>query len=198
MRKEAAMSEFDSTRRELLLGLAALAGLQALPGCKRDGAARRAPRPWLDSLPRDREPTLAAAVERILPGAAAAGALDFIDYWVRRPPLEFMQHELDIAALHLDRTARQRFSKPFVAATAGEQDEVLASLRQGSLQSKHFDGQSCYRRLVVLTLESFLGDPKYGGNRDQEGWRFIGHHACWWSPRAVSARELCGQSCLPY
>jgi hypothetical protein len=32
-----------------------------------------------------------------------------------------------------------------------------------------------------------LGDPKYGGNKDRVGWKFIGrpqgHPGCWWEPR---------------
>jgi hypothetical protein len=30
------------------------------------------------------------------------------------------------------------------------------------------------RRLVSLAINGFLSDPKYGGNRDGSGWRYIG------------------------
>jgi gluconate 2-dehydrogenase gamma chain len=42
-----------------------------------------------------------------------------------------------------------------------------------------------FQRLVTLTLEGFLSDPQYGGNRNQVGWRFIGRTPCWWAPKRL-------------
>ncbi len=28
--------------------------------------------------------------------------------------------------------------------------------------------------LLVLTMEGFLGDPSYGGNKDEVGWALVG------------------------
>jgi gluconate 2-dehydrogenase gamma chain len=42
-----------------------------------------------------------------------------------------------------------------------------------------------FQRLVTLTLEGYLSDPKYGGNRDWIGWQFIGRTPCWWAPKRL-------------
>ena len=36
---------------------------------------------------------------------------------------------------------------------------------------------------MVLTLEGFLGDPSYGGNKDQVGWALVGFDTSEPAPR---------------
>ena len=36
-------------------------------------------------------------------------------------------------------------------------------------------GTDFVRFLLILTLEGFLGDPSYGGNKGGVGWSFIGY-----------------------
>ena len=62
---------------------------------------------------------------------------------------------------------------------------MLKEFEIGGIKGKHFDSRDWFKRLVTLTLESFLGDPKYGGNQNEVGWRFIGWHACWYSPKRI-------------
>jgi hypothetical protein len=173
----------ELSRREMVTGLVAL-GI-AGSTCRPWPAADRKVRPWFDHLPEDRRQTLIAAVDRVLPGAAAAGALTYIDYWLTRAPFEFAQREFDTAALLLVRTAQQRLNKSFAAASASEQDAVLKEFELGTIKGKHFDSRDWFKRLVTLTVESFLGDPKYGGNQGEVGWMLIGHHACWYSPNRI-------------
>ena len=40
--------------------------------------------------------------------------------------------------------------------------------------------------MLSLAYEGFFGDPIYGGNRDEVGWRMIGHHRCGPQPRAAT------------
>jgi hypothetical protein len=183
------------SRRQVLGGLVAL-GLVGT-ACRRFPAGEKRARPWFDHLPEDRQQTLIAAVDRILPGAAAAGALTYIDYWLTHPPFEFAAREFDTATLLLTRTAMQRFKKSFVAAAPSEQDAVLKEFELGSVKGKHFDGRDWFKRLVTLTVESFLGDPKYGGNQGQVGWHLIGWHACWYSPNRIDQLTP-KQGRLPY
>jgi hypothetical protein len=179
----------------VLTGLVALGVAGA--ACRRFSTPEKKPRPWFDHLPEDRQRTLIAAVDRILPGAAAAGALTYIDYWLTRSPFEFAAREFDTATLLLARTAAQRFKKTFVAASPSEQDLVLKEFELGTIKGKHFDSRDWFKRLVTLTLESFLGDPKYGGNQGQVGWQLIGWHACWYSPKRIDQLTP-RQGRLPY
>ena len=171
-------------RREVIAGLVGV-GAVGLVACERAEPSLRARPGWIDRLPAERRQALTAAVERVLPGAVAAGAMAYIDYWVARPPFSFAQRELDTAALLMNRTAQQRFGKAFSVVSGPEQDVVLKEFRDGKIQGKHFDSAAFFKRLVTLTLESFLGDPKYGGNQHDAGWRFINWHPCWYSPKRV-------------
>ncbi len=183
-------------RRTVLAGLAGL-GLGVWPSCRlADREAPAARTGWLGRLPADRQAALSAAIERLLPGAVASGALIFIDYWLRRPPLDALQHQMDLGGLFLDRVAQRRFRRRFSALDGAEQDEVLAEFRAGTVHDK-FDGRKFLERLLTLVLESFLGDPRYGGNRGEIGWRFIGWQACWWSPKHVG-QLIRRRADLPY
>ena len=65
----------------------------------------------------------------------------------------------------LDSTSQSKFSKPFVQLTGPQQDQVLSAapnLTFASLLSMH-------------TIEGFLSDPVYGGNRDRVGWQVVGY-----------------------
>jgi gluconate 2-dehydrogenase gamma chain len=59
----------------------------------------------------------------------------------------------------------------FASAKPEQQDEVLTIFKN----SPENTGEArWYEMLVVLTLEGFLGDPSYGGNRNQVGWQLVG------------------------
>ena len=59
----------------------------------------------------------------------------------------------------------------FAAAKPEQQDEVLTIFKN----SPETSGEArWYEMLIVLTLEGFLGDPSYGGNRDEVGWKTVG------------------------
>ena len=120
--------------------------------------------------------TLAAACERILPGgegfpgAADTGVIDFAAAELRRPELGEIRKRIDGGLLALDRRSARAFAgKRFVDLAAAEQDRILRETQTGSLQ-----GEELLRILISLTLEGFLGDPAYGGNRDAAGWKLIG------------------------
>ncbi|MBI5507279.1 MAG: gluconate 2-dehydrogenase subunit 3 family protein [Deltaproteobacteria bacterium] len=173
----------DINRRELISGLVALG--VAGSACRGRADADPRARAWYGRLPADRQRALAAAVDRVLPGAVAAGAMVYLDYWLTRPPFIFAQREFDTAALLLNRAAEQRFKKSFADASGVEADVVLGLFEKGEIKGKHFDGREFFKRLVTLTIESYLADPKYGGNQGQVGWELARWHHCWYSPRHV-------------
>jgi len=151
-------------------------------------AVRLLPRASASVLEPDRRRALVAATERILPGAIEAGVPEYMDYWLSRQPFAVApdwKPLLKVGAVHLDRIARADFKRAFADCKPEEQDAVLARFQQGEVKAKRFNSQAFFQRLVTLTLEGYLGDPKYGGNRDWMGWRFIGRTPCWWAPKRL-------------
>ncbi|WP_224242061.1 gluconate 2-dehydrogenase subunit 3 family protein [Hyalangium gracile] len=120
--------------------------------------------------------TMAAACERILPRDEDPGARDanvpaYIDRILQTPELKQMKADFLQGLAALERRSRSMFKKGFVEATPEQQDELLTIFKDSGegTGEGHF-----YEILVVLTLEGFLGDPSYGGNKDRVGWRLVG------------------------
>ncbi|MBE2249941.1 MAG: gluconate 2-dehydrogenase subunit 3 family protein [Myxococcus sp.] len=119
---------------------------------------------------------VAAACERVLPKDEDAGALDanvpeYIDRMLQTRQLENMRQNFVPGVAALDRRCQRMFKVGFAAATPQQQDEVLTIFKN----SPENTGEArWYEMLVVLTLEGFLGDPSYGGNRDGVGWKTVG------------------------
>ncbi|ADO69866.1 gluconate 2-dehydrogenase subunit 3 family protein [Stigmatella aurantiaca] len=120
--------------------------------------------------------TVAAACERILPRDEDPGAQDaqvpaYVDRMLQTPELKQMKSDFLQGLAALERRSRSMFQKGFTEALPAQQDDLLAIFkdsRPGSGEA-HF-----YELLLVLTLEGFLGDPSYGGNKDRVGWRLVG------------------------
>lgn len=176
------MMELD--RRAFVEGLVGAGVLAtAWPACRteeKDGSRKG----FLAGLPPDALDSLTAAVERILPGATAAGAMIFIDYWLQQRTISNLQNVFLKGGLVLNSAARSRFRKKFDQCSGDQQDEVLKAMSAGAAHPK-FDSKGFLERLITFTLEGFLGEPKYGGNKDKVGWEYIGWDPCWWSPKKV-------------
>ncbi len=120
--------------------------------------------------------TVAAACERILPRDEDPGALDanvpaYIDLMLQTPELTQMKSDFLQGLAALERRSHRMFQKGFAQASPEQQDDLLAIFKDSGAGTgeAHF-----YELLVVLTLEGFLGDPSYGGNKDRVGWRLVG------------------------
>lgn len=119
---------------------------------------------------------VSAACERVLPKDEDPGALDanvpeYIDRILQTPQLESMKRNFVPGVAALDRRCQRMFKVGFAAAKPDQQDEVLTIFKN----SPENTGEArWYEMLIVLTLEGFLGDPSYGGNRDQAGWKLVG------------------------
>lgn len=173
------------TRRDALKGIASVGVAAVAPGCS-----------GLVDAPKKQRFTarelwaLEAAAERLLPGAKDAGVMAFIDYWLEHAPFEVVERYLVTGALFLDKGAQERGGESFAAATPQVQDEILVEFASGKATSGKFDSNRFFRQFLELVLESYLGHPKYGGNRDAVGWRFIGLpdglRSCWWNPHGLS------------
>jgi len=53
-------------------------------------------------------------------------------------------------------------------------DQVLQALEKGEIELPHASADAFFTMLVQNTVEGFLADPLYGGNRDFIGWKLIG------------------------
>jgi gluconate 2-dehydrogenase gamma chain len=174
-------------RRQMILSLLAVPAARLLPGCQSGQAREPAPDSAFVFEP-DRRRALSAAVERILPGAVDAGVPEYIDYWLARQPFSVApdwKPILNVGAVHLDRLARAEHRRAFCDCKPEQQDALLTRFEKGEVRAKRFNSNVFFQRLVTLTLEGFLSEPKYGGNRDGVGWRFIGRTPCWWAPKRL-------------
>jgi|1185.fasta_scaffold772169_1 gluconate 2-dehydrogenase gamma chain len=94
------------------------------------------------------------------PGAREAGSLYFIDYVAKNT-----QHNLQPRLREgLKQLAADSAPKRFAELTSEQQIEIM---------KKHEHGRE-FRTLRAYTIIGFLGDPKYGGNRNEMGWKYIG------------------------
>jgi hypothetical protein len=113
--------------------------------------------------------TLEAAMERILPGAAGLGAGGFAAAALagrERGWWPLVEQGLAV----LDGLAEEAGCTDFASAPAQAQDRLLGELAAMPAAPP----RAFLRRLVQLTLEGCLADPRHGGNRDGAGWRLVG------------------------
>jgi gluconate 2-dehydrogenase gamma chain len=176
------------TRREILVRLAGLGG--ACLVVPRIAAGEiPAPEEGRPLGPQERE-TIAAAVERLLPGAGEAGVPAYMDRWLTERSFRLVRNYLAHGARRLDESAGKKHGRPFAACPGEEQDAILKAFAAGEFKEDRFDGGVFFQQLMELTLEGYLSDPRYGGNRDRAGWRWIGIpdglRSCWWNPHGVA------------
>jgi gluconate 2-dehydrogenase gamma chain len=133
------------------------------------------------------------------PGAVEAGVPTFIDQelsgpWgrgermYRDPPFREPTHgghgwqsPLTPAEVYrtglsaLDRFTTRDFGEPFVALTAADQHDVLTAVEAGLVDTfSELDPVSFFALIRQNVIEGLFADPRYGGNRDMAGWRWLG------------------------
>ena len=75
----------------------------------------------------------------------------------------------------LDSHCRSQFGgKPFAQIGADRQDALLKDMEKGKLELADAPVKPFFDLLLQNTIEGFLADPMYGGNRDFAGWKLIG------------------------
>ena len=134
------------------------------------------------TLPQAR--TMEAITERIWPsgsgdpGAAEAGVVIFIDR-----SLSGFHHRLKPTYRRgIDSTnamASAKFGDTFPALSAGQQDEILATMEKETGEAQGFfaspSSSEFFELLLTHTRQGLFSDPAYGGNRDFIGWKSIGY-----------------------
>lgn len=183
---EAAVPDDSLTRRVFVRRLGLLGTGTVLLGeaCKKDAPPAEKPTPQRPAPQTSSHrtftnfewATLTAAVDRVLPRDDDPGALDanvpeYIDRILQTPPLEQMRSNFVPGLSALERRAQRMFKTTFAEATPAQQDELLTLFKDSPEQT----GEArWYEMLMVLTLEGFLGDPSYGGNKGEVGWKLVG------------------------
>ena len=122
---------------------------------------------------------MVAAVDRIIPRDEDPGAVDahvpqYVDLVLLTPELHQMRKDFVEGLGQLQRRAEGTYGKPFPELTAEQKDGLLTEFKNAKTGSGE---AQFYENLLVLTLEGFLGDPQYGGNKDKVGWALVGFGA---------------------
>ncbi len=183
------MSEHDETgselsRRVFVHRLSFFGGGVVLLGCAEKAVPDAGqPKPKLQAKTSDHLTftdeefaALSAACDRVLPKDEDPGALEanvpvYIDRILQTPELRKMKDDFIPGLAALDRRAMRQFNKPFAECAAAQQDTLITAFKNSDPKS----GEArWYEMLIVLSLEGFLGDPSYGGNKDQVGWALVG------------------------
>jgi gluconate 2-dehydrogenase gamma chain len=144
-----------------------------------------------------------AAVDRLIPpdatgpSASEAGVPDYLDRqlagawgagerlyrsgpWQAGSPtqgyqLPFTPAELFRTALRGIRNDLQQQGKgAFEALPGPQQDAYLTQLEHGTREFEGVPGKVFFETLLGMTVEGYLGDPVYGGNKGMAAWRMIG------------------------
>jgi gluconate 2-dehydrogenase gamma chain len=146
---------------------------------------------------------LDAAVARLIPrdelgpGAREAGVTYFLDRqmagpygtaqtWYMHGPfrkgskqqgyqLQYTPAQLyRVGIKAVDDYCTKAHGKPYAQLAADQQDAVLHELEDGKAQLDGVPAKDFFHFLQQNTMEGFLADPLYGGNRDFIGWKLIG------------------------
>jgi gluconate 2-dehydrogenase gamma chain len=167
------MRTWDPQRRRFLAGAVTAAALHAV-SCSNKKS------PWRCLTVAEGE-ALQAVCECLIPtdeypGAAWAGAVNYIDIQLYG---HYRKHRSayrsGVAAL--DRVSREKHGQPFAALDSERQVELLKAVEKGQAPAsawKPADQQQFFALVLTHTMQSYYGDPRHGGNREEIGYRMIG------------------------
>ena len=165
-------AETSVSRREFVSGMAALGAVWMMAGaaCAREDRPATAKAPTLVHFTPDQAKQVEAISARILPtddtpGAREAGVLYFIDQALTgfakdQAPL-FTE---GLASLDAAVKKAHGAGATFASLTEPQQDETLRGIEKTPF----------FGAMRFATIAGFLALPKYGGNKDYIGWKFIG------------------------
>jgi gluconate 2-dehydrogenase gamma chain len=154
---------WNSKRRRFLQAAVTASAAAAVVSCGKQAS------PWR-VLTREEGEIAAAVCECLIPtdefpGAQWAGAVEYID---RQLSGYFRKHleayRTGLAAFN--EKSRQQLGKPFAEIPQQEQVEILKAAEKA--KSRFF------ALILSHTMESYYGDPRHGGNRDDVGYRSLG------------------------
>lgn len=98
------------------------------------------------------------------------------------------QQEYRMGLVAIDKYAQSKFGAKFVELSGDQQDAVLTDMQQD--KATGFDKPTAtgfFKTLLKHTLQGFLADPAYGGNRNMVGWNLVGYPG---AQRAYTVQDL--------
>jgi choline dehydrogenase-like flavoprotein len=121
-------------------------------------------------------PTLPALLDRLIPADEFPSATQngVLDFWERTlSPSQKERHALALDAL--DAEARARFTQPFAALQAPQQDAILDAIEAGQPQTAWpFEARAWLQQAAHGCAEGFYADPSNGANAERASWRMVG------------------------
>jgi gluconate 2-dehydrogenase gamma chain len=86
-------------------------------------------------------------------------------------PLEFFKDSIRRA----NTWCRHTYGADFDQLTVDDRESALGQFEHGLSQEAAFNSVRFFEQLRRLTVEGFLADPIYGGNRNKVSWQMIGY-----------------------
>jgi len=121
--------------------------------------------------------TLAALLDHLLPGApgvpsaARIGAAEYLYATMRHPRFDFEIRDFIFeGASWVEQASQSGYGRPFERLDASSREWILRLVL-----AENPRGTAWLSTLMNHLLEALLGDPIYGGNRGEAGWRWLGH-----------------------
>ena len=163
--------ETSVSRREFVSGVAALSAVWLVAGaaCARSDAPAASSTKLVHFTP-DQAKQVDAISARILPsdgtpGAREAGVVYFIDQSLTTFAKDQAPLFADgLKAVQASVATAHGSAATFAALTEDQQDAMLRAIEKTPF----------FGAIRFATLAGFLSLPKYGGNKDYVGWKFIG------------------------
>lgn len=122
-------------------------------------------------------------IDQQLDGSFGRGATWYMQGpWAVGTPMQGYQLQLTPAEVYrAGISAARKYAsgkgKAFEALAAGDQDQVLKDLEAGKVSDPEVPAEvtsQFFAFLLQNTIEGFLADPAYGGNRGKTGWQQLG------------------------
>jgi gluconate 2-dehydrogenase gamma chain len=202
------------SRRDFLKSGAAIAAVVAVSSCSRSTptptrtptptptvtpAPGPTPLPVFDALQffsPNQATTVHAAAGRIIPGnaqdpgAKEAGAVVFIDRALEGYDIA-MQPQYHAGIAGIEAYAQAKYTKGFADVTDAQQEDILTNMQGNTDEAKKYlpNPGSFFGTLLTHTRQGTFGDPIYGGNRGEAGWKLVDH------PGIVFGRDTSQQKC---
>lgn len=165
---------WNPRRRRFLQGVAASAA--ASVACSRKPASL-----WL-SFTIEEARIVEALCDQIIPdddefpGAAWAGALNYIDRQLAGPLQKHRAAYLE-GLDWLEKTSILRYGGGFAALADEAKIQLMSDIERGEGGNPDWPSAqqvSFFRMVIDHTMQSYYGDPRHGGNKDQVGYRVLG------------------------
>ena len=146
------------SRRSFLTG-----AVLSTAACRQDEGAR-------PTLAGDEARTLDAICDQLIPadqdpGAAAAGAIAFIDRQLAGPYRRYRRAYREGLA-RADTLSRKMFGKTLYQLPGGQRLAVVTRIEE--------EARPFFEMVLAHTMQGFYGSPRHGGNRDFASWRMLG------------------------